>query len=260
MNSFENGVLRNFSIGGFLGAVLGVCFIIAIEAELSDEYTKYWTYGISALVALLGSGIAVAGVLTSIANQNRIFDETRKKSLLASKALLPLALSRFHEIAENGTGIALEEEIFLNDPDNSDIVRSRLEIDEATVGVLKECIELSDEVTRKWMTTIFSRYQVARSRTIGQVSDRHRLLIDSVRGDLAYDLEVIRAMVAHLFDYARDIGNRISPSEQIDLETIRISISHPSYASARYVSAQSRIEERRAALGDGSIENFSLGD
>lgn len=260
MQKIETSVLRNFSIGAFIGALLGVAFMLCIEAELTDEYTKYWTYGISALVALLGSGVALAGVLTSISNQNRIFEETRRKSLLASKALLPLALSRLHEIAESGTSIALEDDAFLNNPNNARHVRQRLELDEATVTVLKECIELADDVSRKWMTIIFSRYQVARSRIIGGVADRHRIINDISRGDHAYDWEVIRALVGHLFDYARDIDNQVSPAERIDIDTIRISIGHPSFGSARYNSAQERIEALRATLGDGSIENFLLND
>lgn len=259
MQQIETSILRNFSLGALTGVFLGIAFFVVVEEDLSDEYKKYLTYGISALVALLGSGIALAGVLTSIDNQNKIFQETRKKSLLASKALLPLALSRLHEIAENGTTIALEEDAFLNNPDNAPIVRERLEIDEATMKILKECIEFSDEVTRKWLTIIFSRYQVARSRIVGSIEDRHRVITDTTRGDHAYDWEVIRAIIGHLFEYARDVENQVAPSEYIDINDIQISLGHPAFAGVRYNSAQNRISERRVALGDGSIKKLMLG-
>ncbi|KXF91196.1 hypothetical protein [Phaeobacter inhibens] len=240
--------------GSFLGALIGATFIIFINSGISSEYKKYWTYGISALVSLFASGVALTGVLASISNQNRKFFEERVASHKAAKALLPIALSRFHEVSENATSIALRDDTFFENSENVSTIAEAVEIGDETIRVLKECIEYSDEVTQEWLSIAFARYQVARSRLISSVADPHRVVTDLTRGDHAFDWEVIRAIVSHLFSFAR--GHEGVPSSQIDPETVTMSMLHPEVGKPRYTAAQQRIIERRKLLSDGSLKDF----
>jgi len=246
--------LQNISMGAFLGALIGAAFIVFIDSDISPDYKKYWTYGISALVSLFASGVALAGVLANISSQNGKFLEEREASHKAAKALLPIALSRFHEVCENATNIALRDNAFFEHCENASVAVEAVEIGDETVRVLKECIEYSDEVTQEWLSIAFARYQVARSRLISSISDPHRVVTDLTRGDHAFDWEVIRAIVSHLFSFAR--GHEKAPSSQIDPETIKISMLHPEVGTPRYNAAQQRIAERRKLLSDGDLKDF----
>jgi hypothetical protein len=249
-------LLQNASFWILLGVFIGITYFILIETNLGGDYTKFWAYGLSAMVTLFASGVALAGVFSNIENQNKTNRENRTQALLASKALLPLALSQLHQIAEQGTSFAFEDDSFFRVSENGATVRERLDIDEATIAILKECMELSDDTTRKWMTVLLSRYQISRSRLVGSVESPFDRINNEKRGDHAFEWELIRAIVNHLFAYSRDIDNRTSPKMHINIETISMPITHAQRGSNLYQELQERIRERRSKLLDGSVESI----
>jgi hypothetical protein len=142
--------LRNISIGAFCGACLGVCFMLLIESPLSENYVKYGTFGIGALVALLGSGLALAGVLANIDNQNRLAEEENAKSLLAARAALPAVLATLSAKAESGCLSAAN----LRSRQRWENEYKAEAIDEASIGaaeitVLQECIKYAVPVSAR---------------------------------------------------------------------------------------------------------------
>ncbi|APG47702.1 hypothetical protein PhaeoP97_02308 [Phaeobacter porticola] len=225
-----------------------------LGSSFDENIVRYGTYGLSILVALFASAVALAGVFANIDSQATRFSIERSATQKAAKALLPIALSRFDEVCEKAVDIALSDDTVFADPKNAVEVREALEIGDETVRILKECIEYSDEVTQEWLTIIFARYQVASSRLLGSVADPSRVITNHTRGSHAYDWEVIRAILNHLFSFAR--GQEDAPSDKIDLETIAISSLHPMLGTSRCNAAQERIRHFRARLNDGNLEDF----
>lgn len=248
--------LNNISIGAFCGACLGVCFMLLIESPLSENYVKYGTYGIGALVALLGSGLALAGVLASIENQNQNIRSEKTASNKAAKAVLPLALSRLSEIANKASEISLSDDDFFDDPANVEIVKRELEIGDATIGTLKECIEFSDPMTQEWISLALAHYQVARSRLVASIAVDGFLVTNETRADHVFDWELTRAIVEHLFEYAR--GSKDRPPETLEPANIGISIHSKHNGTARYLAAAERINYRRPPAEQCSVVDLAL--
>ncbi len=191
--------IRNFPMGASFGVFMGAIFIIVIQGEWPDGLQRYGTYGITAIVTLLASGIALT---TAIWNT----ETARRRKLKAAKASLPLALSRLIQIARNGVQISMEDNAFFNDPDNASLIEERLAIPDGVFATLKECIEFGDETSAQWLTNIIAHYQVYKARLVGLAADRNMNPIDHYRAQHAAEWIFWHAMVSHLFGFARGKG------------------------------------------------------
>ncbi|KPP83328.1 MAG: hypothetical protein HLUCCO07_12695 [Rhodobacteraceae bacterium HLUCCO07] len=188
--------IRNFPMGASFGVFMGAIFIIVIQGEWPDDLQRYGTYGITAIVTLLASAIALT---TAIWNT----ETARHRKLKAAKASLPLALSRLIETARNGVQISMEDDAFFNDPENAYFIEKRLAIPNEVFNTLKECIEFGDETSAQWLTNIIAHYQVYKARLVNLTADRNMPPHDVYRAEHAAEWIFWHAMVSHLFDFAR---------------------------------------------------------
>lgn len=191
---------RNFPAGAFFGVFIGAVFIIVIQGEWPDDVQRYGTYGITVVVSLLASAIALT---TAIWNT----ETARHRKLKAAKASLPLALSRLIETARNGVQISLEDDVFFNDPDNASLIEERLAIPNEVFTTLKECIEFGDETSAQWLTNIIAHYRIYKTSLVNLAANQNMPPHDVYRAEHAAEWIFWHAMVSHLFDFAR--GNDI---------------------------------------------------
>ncbi|WP_283425427.1 hypothetical protein [Shimia sagamensis] len=202
--------------------------MLLIEAPLSENYVKYGTFGIGALVALLGSGLALAGVLANIDNQNRLAEEENEKSLLAARAALPPVLSSLYQKCSNAFEISDNQ---LEERRNEKMalrLLSELELSSNELKSLTECIKHADADTARWLSLIISHFQIAQARL-----NRHLLNSDLYADppednyqSVAYravDWLEIKALVSHVFDFART-GKL--PATELDTSKISLPIDN----------------------------------
>lgn len=212
--------LRNFPLGAFLGAILGIGFMLVIESELSDEYTKFATYGISALVALLGSGLAVAGVLANIENQNTLADEERRRALSAERAMLPLTLSQLCEVARHGMlhrwnghtrFKAIGGEIYRSQSTND------LSLTTEMTDNLQEFVRFSRESDGEVISVILREYQVLFARWKGCFDEEGYFDDEDERERIHHTASwaFLYALATAGFNYARGDTEAISHPDDI---------------------------------------------
>jgi len=195
--------LKNVSIGALLGSFVGIGFIVFVDAEIDPDLKRYGTYGITAIVSLAASALALAGVLANIETARTIENDRRTSDLKAAQSVLPLALTRFIEIAEIGIHRSCSPDAYFHDAENLKALRRDLHLDTEIIEILKDCIRSSDAGSREWLSNIVAHYQVCRSRMIGFVGDKNRAVRPSNKADSASDWIVLRALIQHAYGFAR---------------------------------------------------------
>lgn len=214
--------LRNVSIGAFCGACLGVCFMLLIESPLSENYVKYGIYGIGALVALLGSGLALAGVLANIDNQNRLAEEENKKSLLAARAALPPVLASLNSKAEAGYKNAVDFETQKSwEIEFKEESVEKSSISASEIAVLQECIKYADSISARWLSLIVAHFQIQASRLEGSLTTSGLIKLEGQVADDAINWRILSAMIAHMFEFSRT-GKK--PEEFLPENTVNIAV------------------------------------
>ncbi len=111
--------LLNTPIGMFLGVLAGIGISWFLSGELGSEWSRLYTFVVTALISLAVAGFAVAGVIANIQAQHERDEEQRRRKLMAEKAFLPWSLSEIIEIAERGAVMSEElggDTTLINDP------------------------------------------------------------------------------------------------------------------------------------------------
>lgn len=201
MIKFEH--LKNVSIAVLLGSLLGIGFMVFIGAEFGPDLKRYGTYGITAIVSLVASGLALAGVLANIETARAIENDRRANDLKAAQSVLPLALTRLVEVAEIGINKSCSPKSYFRDAENLKALRRDLHLDTEIIEILKDCIRSSDDGSREWLSNIVAHYQVCRSRMIAFVGDQNRLVNPITKAQSASDWIVLRALILHAYGFAR---------------------------------------------------------
>lgn len=225
--------LRNLSAGVFIGVFIGMAYFMIIESDLSDEYTKYWIYGVSALVTLFASGVALAGVLANLETTENHRRDERERKLKASKAMLPAVLSELSSRCERNALIVLAIAGNVSNANDSLSEYSSSDIEPFVEGqmfdVFRDCIEQADEQSALFLTLIAQRYQVAFARCEGKDFPR----ISATESDLsslssfryAFDWVMLRNYISHCFEFARDEYSSVP--DEIDRMTLNSPLRIP---------------------------------
>jgi hypothetical protein len=211
------GFLQNFPLGIFLGFVAAIFLFWLLGADLSEDLTNYGTYLLTASASLLASAVAFATVIWNGEKQ-------REQRLFASRASLPMALSRLIDLSKRGIDYSLRDNAFLNDPSNAREVEKSLLIPDGVMSILKDCMENeSDPDTRLWFARLLSSHQVYFARLTGMISDRNIRASDLYRAQHASEWCMFHALVEHLFDYARK-GTK--PEKHLSQDRVDIPMYH----------------------------------
>ncbi|MBV2359783.1 hypothetical protein KUH32_08355 [Thalassococcus sp. CAU 1522] len=202
--------IRSFPVGVMIGASIGIAYVFALESNWNEAVTEYVLYGLTALVTLGASAIALT---TAIWDS----ESKRDRRLRAAKASLPMALSELMQVAERGIRLSLMDTAVLRDSETGPNVRAELAVSETSLATLKECIESADETSAKWLVNIVAHYQVYVSRIDGAATDRSLGRSEHNRQHDAANWILWASMVAHCFDFAR--GEDVIP-ETMDGEQL----------------------------------------
>jgi len=204
MNKYYDRLTQNAALCALFGAFMGAGFIWFIASPLSENYIKFGTYGISALVALFASGIAWHSAMASIENQNRLARIATIQSLLAARAGLPRVLSGLHRKAQLGVEASLNQEELRTRPDEARKSIEQLALTPDELSALQRIIQFSDdENTARWLSLIISHFQIQQARLESNFSEAGLLLTDTAIAIQAFDWILAKTLVEHVFEYSR---------------------------------------------------------
>lgn len=200
--------------------------------------------------------LALSGNLANINNANVLAQHERTAKLKADRAVLPLALTKIVQVAHDGMSFSLKDDSFYKSAKNADLVARQLALDEVVLTTLKQCIEFSDPLTQRWISALIANFQVSNSRLVGAIADPDRVVSEGNKRESAFDWAAIYALTIHLFKFAR--GSLEQVPEKLDVNNIRIPLSHPDCHSQDFVAAQKFIIRNRDKRQMGSIDSFEL--
>ncbi|MCA0855450.1 hypothetical protein [Phaeobacter italicus] len=229
-------LLQNVSFCILLGAFIGIGYFLLIESNLGGDYSKFWVYGVSALVTLFASGVALVGVFSNIENQHKISRDQKDASLRASKAMLPSVLAELSRRCEHNAFVVLLNS--KNAVSSTEKLPKHLEkyigadikpfLEGQEFQTFRDCIEFADEQSAEILQHIVSRYQVLFSRCHGRdfpsiKADKKNRVTSIPRSiEKALDWNLLYLAISHCFSYARTTDSR----EKIDREFDQRSLSN----------------------------------
>lgn len=195
---------ENFAFGVLIGVFIGAVFVAVLEWPLSDYWRDYATFAIGVMVALLTSGLGIAGLLYRM-------EIERERSLLAARAMLPASLSELYSKSLLAAELSLEIEQIekLSDEDRR-AKFDQIKLDNQLVRDVQEVIKFSDDVTAGWLSLILARWQIRLSnleddlldpKLENPIADPAIKKTRCARSAMAWIF--VWGMVNHLFDYSR---------------------------------------------------------
>lgn len=200
--------LKNFALGFLVGALIALSLAWALDETVSEGLRKNWVYLASAATTLLAASLALLGTFSIIENQNRLASEENEKSLLAARAALPTVLSSLYRKSENGFEASDDQLGRSQDKPACLRLLSELELSEEELKALTGCIKFADPDTARWLSLIISHFQIAQARLERDLL-RSELTVHTassnapIIADRAIDWLEIKALVSHLFEFAR---------------------------------------------------------
>lgn len=193
--------LNNTAFGLFVGFELAIILAWTFDSEIAVAPQL-----LTASAALIGALLAIAGVLASIQNQDRIANDQRERSLAAANATLPLTLAVFSKIAERGAQVAVTRG---NIPPTDIRLEAELELPLELIASIKEAIEYATLEDREHLAKIIRDYQISWARLTSWLrTDPHILEINYRH---AVDWAVLTRKVENCFGYARAERPNIPP-------------------------------------------------
>jgi len=197
--------LQNYALGCLTGALIALFLAWSLDETVSVVLQKTWIYLVSAGVTLIAASLALLGTLSVIENQNRLASEEVERSLLAARAVLPPVLSSLSVKASRGfNAIADYENLLSQDKEIGEQILQNIRITKDEIDTLKECIQVSDPNTARWLSLVVSHFQIHTSRLENDFLREYRFQ----RSDLhtakaAMNWVLIRQLIGHLFDFGR---------------------------------------------------------
>lgn len=199
---------QNVAISAFFGVVIGACFVGFLSSGWSENAIKFGTYGLTILATLFASGIALSGVLLSLSMKQVEADAALKRSLEASKSMLPLALSQMIDVCRSGVYISLH-----SIPPHDELLTGRnpLSLDNEVLKILREVIEFADECDSRAIFELLATYQilVARSKEPTNAVDGEFRMASK-----AVDWAHLHILVSRCFSYSRRMIAHIETNNQ----------------------------------------------
>jgi hypothetical protein len=217
--------LKNFPVGVLIGACISFSIAWLLDEAVREAFVENIVRFTTIFAALLGSGLAVAGVLANIEVQNERHFAERNSRLNASKAMLPSILAELSRRCEHNAMIAL-----LNSKNAllpSEKLPNHLEkylkaeiapfISDHEFNTFKECLELADDESSGILRYIVHRYQICYSGCheydFPEVERDHLARVTSPKSlYLAYEWNCLNMLLEHCLPYSRSEVPRI-PNE-----------------------------------------------
>ena len=202
-------VIKNTAFGLFVGFELAICLAWVFESGIA-----FAPQLLTASAALVGTVLAVSGVLHNISNQNELAEKNRLRSLAAANATLPLALISISDIAERAARICVSDGTASK---SAAAIVSELELPSEILESLQKAIEYASEENAQVLRDFIGRYQVLRSDTKKWLQEDWAPLLMHL--GLAVDWAVLARRIDDAFPYARGETNNIRYNEEpLDLE------------------------------------------
>ena len=240
---FNIAFLRNFPAGVFVGTFFTLMLCAALDADISDDLTKYYSFIGSALVGLLAASLALSGVLANMNLQAEQRRHERKRRLLSAKALLPIALSEMCEVARKGVANSWRDRPGGPIVSRAEFDRQSLEdirLSDEIVSVFRDIVEFDDEETAAIrIQGILREYQVFAARWRSHISDQDNLMTpdDSEIAQRTTAWAYLYALAESAFDYAR------GETTKVENDVTEAEISHALSASRCFVHHQDEFSE-----------------
>lgn len=153
--------LSNISLGVLIGWWSAFAFTMLALGSPAAFFDKFGGAIVTASATIMASGVAIAGLLNA-----------RQRSLEAAKAVLPLALSKFHSASEVAIALYYRScraaHLACIPSAFSEADLAGTEIDSEVMSALQKCIEHAKGGDAARLANLIRRYQVARSRLVGR--------------------------------------------------------------------------------------------
>lgn len=183
------------AVGGGLGAILILTFIVSGAFSLPANNSGGWIYEYQTLIA--GLAASLIGLVAASYTRHQ-YKDTINRRRLSEKAKMNDALSGLCDYARSCFSAILnnDESLLPNRENNDDI------------NILKHAIEYLDLDTSEAVYELVIQYQVNNARLERHFDSSEQRSINSQTDNL-YDAVKLRAMAINLFDYARKEINSV---------------------------------------------------
>jgi hypothetical protein len=198
---------NNIASAALSGCLIGILFFMIVGSGWNENAIRYGTYGLTVLVSLFASSVAIGSALLSLDKQTELVNRKH----VAARAILPLTLANLYKTSEKGFEISLnviklrEQEINTR---TTEIDTLRIPADD--IKQIRDCVEASDPKTQEWLALIIAHWQIEISRLEDRLFENDLIIIDGQPETAGVNWLTIRSMIIHLFGYART-GNAPSP-------------------------------------------------
>ena len=196
--------LLNFPLGIFLGTSFTLLFVWILVSDLSPPFERVVAGIFGAIAGLIAAFLALAGVLTNIANQNHLAEKQRRRKLVAAKAVLPLVLSQMAIVARRGAEISIRQNIQPKIP--SELI-AELTLSKEVIATLQATIEQTDRQDGNRLANLVRRYQVCLTKTARLIA-RNDFAV-RVDCDLSLSWVILFRLVEDCFEYSRGEASNI---------------------------------------------------
>jgi len=248
--------LDQFVAGLLIGFVFANALFWIFDSDLRDEISKNYLSIGGILAAIFAAYLALLGVRRQIGQQAELFESNRQANLAASRAALPLALSRVYSVCEKATDHALRNEAFWQSFEGRKTVLQDTELDDSTIETIKDCIRFADETSAAWLSILVSRYQICSSSHLSLMDRENLMLLDSNRTGCAVQWSILRIIASHLLDFSRGEDQSVSARLNPDLLCLNINSEHWGYPI--HTEASERLVAFRAEFGDGHYSQYQV--
>lgn len=244
---FWDGVVFGVAVST-IAALMAVIVFGAFPREL-------W----SVLATLASVPIAAIAAWIALSATRYQINHARIQDLEATKAVLPLALSRAISVAKNGMAYASGSAVGTRQQ-----IEEALSLDDSVIGTFRDCIRAADPVTREWLKVLIARYQVYHARmdwwcqSAAPANNGGLLSLVPEREDAIMDWATFHALVEHFYPFAR--GMTESVPRRLDGTRLRSAYFLHLFHLGFHPTFQARIDKRNERLADGDIEHFRFHD
>lgn len=242
---------QGFAAGMTACSIVGLGVAWLFSASDTETQSVYATFA--------AVPVAIAAALVAMIVARYQINIVRSQDLAAARAVLPLALTRIVQISDDAISLAAGTYDPL--PENINIVRQILKVDDNIIQILRDNIKSADPDIQDWISTVIGRYQVYFARLdwwckapIPTVDAMGRRNIDIYRQGAMMDWAMLHALSSHLFEYGRRSSERVP--NKIDKKTILHPIPLDQYEFND--DFRKLADGRIACLGDGSLARFSF--
>lgn len=201
--------LLNTPMGMLIGVLAGIILSWILSGDFGPEWSRLYTFVVTALISLGVASFAVAGVIANIQAQYERDEDARRRKLMAAKAFLPWTLSRLIEVAE--TGARMSEELGRNrnlatDAEFETRSTRSLTLSQELRDNLAEMIEHHDnEFLVRHIVSWLTEYQVYFARWQGNFEWDSPANLDSAQAtaERTVDWVYLMQLASTMFGYAR---------------------------------------------------------